>query len=261
MRSSFNFSRRSAQRRRRPAADARRQRQRHVSDAADARLRRTAEPGRSAAHRPAVSAGPAVVVLERGHPRHARRAGRSDAGAGTSSANGQLAARRIGSEVGFVKSFFTAQAFRVVPGTSRVVFAGNARLGLATGFPRDAGRRRSERSSPASDSQPAAERAVLRRRRHDDARLRARSRSGTPGETLDDDLLPIGGNGLVIFNAELRAPVTRGLGVVGFLDTGNVFASASDIDLAKLRSAVGGGVRYKSPFGPIRFDLGFKVNR
>ena len=29
----------------------------------------------------------------------------------------------------------------------------------------------------------------------------------------------------------------------------------------KLRSAVGGGVRYKSPFGPIRFDLGFKVNR
>jgi translocation and assembly module TamA len=28
-----------------------------------------------------------------------------------------------------------------------------------------------------------------------------------------------------------------------------------------LRSAVGGGVRYKSPFGPIRFDLGFKVHR
>jgi outer membrane translocation and assembly module TamA len=55
--------------------------------------------------------------------------------------------------------------------------------------------------------------------------------------------------------------VTRALGVVGFLDTGNVFVSATDINLGKLRSALGGGVRYKSPFGPLRFDLGFKVNR
>jgi outer membrane translocation and assembly module TamA len=27
-----------------------------------------------------------------------------------------------------------------------------------------------------------------------------------------------------------------------------------------LRTAVGFGIRYKSPVGPIRFDLGFKVN-
>jgi outer membrane translocation and assembly module TamA len=80
-------------------------------------------------------------------------------------------------------------------------------------------------------------------------------------DTLDVDLLPIGGNGLVIFNAELRAPVSGGLGVVGFVDTGNVFSRVAGIDLGELRSAVGGGVRYKSPFGPIRFDLGFKVNR
>jgi outer membrane protein insertion porin family len=81
------------------------------------------------------------------------------------------------------------------------------------------------------------------------------------GDTLDQDGVPIGGNGLVIFNAELRAPVTGGLGVVGFLDTGNVFAHASDLTFGQLRSAVGGGIRYKSPFGPIRLDLGFKVNR
>ena len=80
-------------------------------------------------------------------------------------------------------------------------------------------------------------------------------------DTLTEDLLPVGGNGLVIFNAELRAPVSGGLGVVGFLDTGNVFARVSNIDFAELRSAVGGGVRYKSPFGPIRLDIGFKVNR
>jgi outer membrane protein insertion porin family len=176
------------------------------------------------------------------------------------SAIGQLAARRIGSQIGFVKSFFTAQAFRIVPGTSRVVFAGNARLGLATGFPRDPVDELGQvipgepiRSLPQSERFYAGGDTTIRGF--------ALDRVGTPGETLDANLLPIGGNGLVIFNAELRAPVTRALGVVGFLDTGNVFTSAAGIDLGELRSAVGGGVRYKSPFGPLRFDLGFKVKR
>ena len=65
----------------------------------------------------------------------------------------------------------------------------------------------------------------------------------------------------MIFNAELRAPIAHGFGVVGFVDTGNVFSNASEIDFGELRTAVGSGIRYKSPFGPIRFDLGFKVNR
>ena len=80
-------------------------------------------------------------------------------------------------------------------------------------------------------------------------------------DTIDINGLPIGGNGLVLFNAEVRVPVYRGLGVVGFVDTGNVFARVGDIDLGQLRSAVGGGIRYKSPVGPIRFDLGFKIHR
>ena len=45
-----------------------------------------------------------------------------------------------------------------------------------------------------------------------------------------------------------------------FLDTGNVFAHVADIDLTELRSAVGFGLRYKSPIGPIRIDWGFKVH-
>ena len=52
-----------------------------------------------------------------------------------------------------------------------------------------------------------------------------------------------------------------GLGVVGFVDTGNVFARTDDIDLGEFRTAVGFGLRYKSPIGPIRVDLGFKVHR
>ena len=52
-----------------------------------------------------------------------------------------------------------------------------------------------------------------------------------------------------------------GLGVVGFVDAGNVFARTTAIDLGALRSAVGFGIRYRSPVGPIRVDMGFKMNR
>ena len=178
------------------------------------------------------------------------------------SGNGQLAARAIGSQVGFVKSFFTAQTFHVVPHSNRVVFAGNARLGVAVGFPRESdvvGDVVSITDLPQSERFYAGGDTTIRGFALD--RVGTRHIPAEPTDTLTPELLPIGGNGLVIFNAELRAPVGGGLGVVGFVDTGNVFARVSNIDLGELRSAVGGGVRYKSPFGPIRLDIGFKVNR
>jgi outer membrane protein insertion porin family len=168
------------------------------------------------------------------------------------SASGQLAGKAIGSQLGFVKSFFTAQLFRVIPGTNRIVFAGNARLGTATGFTTEGQLPQSERFYAGGDT-------TIRGFALD--RVGSRHVPALPTDTLDADLLPVGGNGLIIFNAELRAPVSGGLGVVGFLDSGNVFSRVAGIDVGELRSAVGGGVRYKSPFGPIRFDLGFKVNR
>ncbi len=72
--------------------------------------------------------------------------------------------------------------------------------------------------------------------------------------------LPIGGNATVIFNGELRVPVTGGLSVVGFADSGQVFQRASQMALGELRSALGFGIRYQSPFGPLRIDLGFKTS-
>jgi outer membrane protein assembly complex protein YaeT len=173
------------------------------------------------------------------------------------SVTGQAAGHAIGSEVGFVKSFITTQMFRVLPRTSRLVFAGNARLGVATGF---------TNVDENGDQLPASERFFA----GGDTTVRgfALDRLGVrhvpanlEEDTLDQNGVPIGGNALVILNAELRAPVTRALGVVGFFDTGNVFARTNTIDLTELRSALGGGVRYKSPFGPIRLDVGFKVNR
>jgi outer membrane translocation and assembly module TamA len=40
-----------------------------------------------------------------------------------------------------------------------------------------------------------------------------------------------------------------------------VFLHVNDINLGELRAAVGFGLRYRSPIGPIRVDLGIKVKR
>ncbi len=159
------------------------------------------------------------------------------------SANGQLAAMAIGSEVGLAKSYLTAQLFRPAPRLPRVVLAASARLGVAIGFPL--------KDLPASERFFAGGDTTVRGF--------ALDQLGTP-ETIDENGFPIGGNALVILNGELRVPVFGGLDAVGFLDTGNVFARTGDMDLGRLRSAVGFGIRYRSPVGPIRVDLGFKLN-
>src|SRR6185436_2294857 len=65
----------------------------------------------------------------------------------------------------------------------------------------------------------------------------------------------------VVLNAELRVAVTRRIQAAGFMDSGNVWARASDIDLSELRASPGFGVRIATPVGPIRLDLGFKLDR
>jgi outer membrane protein insertion porin family len=62
-------------------------------------------------------------------------------------------------------------------------------------------------------------------------------------------------------NAELRLPIRGAIGGVLFIDGGNVFPRASDFDLSQLRGSVGFGARYRSPIGPIRLDMGFKLDR
>ena len=50
-------------------------------------------------------------------------------------------------------------------------------------------------------------------------------------------------------------------GGVAFVDGGNVFERATQLDLGNMRGAVGFGARYRSPIGPIRIDVGFKLDR
>jgi outer membrane protein insertion porin family len=45
------------------------------------------------------------------------------------------------------------------------------------------------------------------------------------------------------------------------MDVGNVWARVSDMDVGGLRPTVGFGLRLKTPLGPLRSDIGFKLNR
>ncbi|MCI0418590.1 MAG: outer membrane protein assembly factor BamA [Acidobacteria bacterium] len=71
---------------------------------------------------------------------------------------------------------------------------------------------------------------------------------------------PLGGNALVTANAELRIPVTGNFALAPFYDTGNVFARLKDIHLSNFSNTLGLGMRYKTPFGPLRVDVGFNLS-
>ena len=72
--------------------------------------------------------------------------------------------------------------------------------------------------------------------------------------------LPIGGNSLLAFSAEVRAALRGNFGGVAFIDSGNVWADSFGFRLNDLRYAVGPGLRYQTPVGPVRFDLGYQLN-
>jgi outer membrane protein insertion porin family len=84
---------------------------------------------------------------------------------------------------------------------------------------------------------------------------------GTIGQTLNPDLTPIGGNAMMAFNLEFRYDLPNSLGLVLFLDSGNVWRHNYSIWSSPLKSSAGPGLRYNTPVGPVRFDLGYKLNR
>ncbi|TMA82288.1 MAG: hypothetical protein E6J77_15850 [Deltaproteobacteria bacterium] len=77
------------------------------------------------------------------------------------------------------------------------------------------------------------------------------------GPLVNDD--PIGGRSLAEASVELRHPVTEQLGAALFLDGGQVSRQSYDLPFSRLRYGTGFGMRYRSPVGPLRIDLGFPL--
>jgi outer membrane protein assembly factor BamA len=71
---------------------------------------------------------------------------------------------------------------------------------------------------------------------------------------------PLGGNALVEGSLEARVPVYKELRAVAFLDFGNVYLNARDVDVGQLKYSSGVGLRYHTFIGPIGVDLGFPLN-
>jgi outer membrane protein insertion porin family len=75
--------------------------------------------------------------------------------------------------------------------------------------------------------------------------------------------VPAGGNEQLILNTEARIPlpIKQGLGLVVFYDGGNVFPKVGFHDFTSLyTNNVGLGLRYATPIGPVRIDLGHNLN-
>jgi outer membrane protein insertion porin family len=175
------------------------------------------------------------------------------------SADATLAARAIGSEVGFAKTFLQGFAYKNL-GKPNLVLAGGARLGLARAFLRvvDSVDENGNPILVQVQDLPASERFFA----GGNTTIRGFSLDsvGTP-ETITPAGFPKGGDAEVILNLELRAPLHGPIGGALFVDGGNVFARAADLSLTDLRGSVGFGLRYRSPIGPIRLDIGFKLDR
>lgn len=73
--------------------------------------------------------------------------------------------------------------------------------------------------------------------------------------------LPIGGHTMFESSAELRVPIWGNLSGVVFADAGNVWNNAWDFNFGDMLYDVGPGLRYLTPIGPIRVDVGYQLQR
>ena len=76
----------------------------------------------------------------------------------------------------------------------------------------------------------------------------------------DDQGEPTGGLSRVEMSMEVRTQIFFTLGTAIFVDIGNVDAKSGAFNLGSLKYAVGAGLRYLSPVGPVRFDVGYRLS-
>jgi outer membrane protein insertion porin family len=73
---------------------------------------------------------------------------------------------------------------------------------------------------------------------------------------------PVGGTSQLIVNNEVIFPLVQGIGLKGvvFVDAGNAYGGNENDLIDDARYAAGGGMRWLSPLGPLRVEVGFPFN-
>lgn len=147
----------------------------------------------------------------------------------------------LGSDLTFVSSRLSASAYQRFDDKGRFVLAGFAALGSIVGESRDA--------------------------LPEDKRLYAGGGGSVRGYgfqrvgPLDADGEPIGGRSSIELGLELRVRVTETIGIVPFVEAGNVYEpSLPDLGSGLLYGA-GLGLRYYTPIGPVRLDVAVPLDR
>jgi outer membrane protein assembly factor BamA len=162
---------------------------------------------------------------------------------------------KLGSSVDFVKFNGQAAYYKTIP--HNIVLANSLRIGLAQPF--------ASSRVPISEAFFTGGGNTLRGFPLDGAGpQRAVEVCGDGSTTCGTEInVPSGGNELLLINSEARIPLDfkKGLSLVTFYDGGNVFPNVGFHDFGKLYSNnVGLGLRYATPVGPVRIDLGRNLN-
>jgi outer membrane protein assembly factor BamA len=154
-----------------------------------------------------------------------------------------LSAAKLGGDSFLKGAAFIAHYEEVRAGT---VIAGAARIGLARAF-------------GTSSELPLPERffaggpSVMRAFKTDEV--------GPGYYNADGVFVPNGGNALLAFALEARVDLALSFGFQVFAETGNVYATVNEMKLSDLREVAGIGLNWRSPFGPVRLDWGFKLDK
>jgi outer membrane protein assembly complex protein YaeT len=76
---------------------------------------------------------------------------------------------------------------------------------------------------------------------------------------LDSSGKPLGGLSMAVGSLEARFPIYKALGGVIFADAGNAWEDLENT-FTSIRYTTGFGLRYNTPVGPIRLDIGYQLN-
>ena len=78
---------------------------------------------------------------------------------------------------------------------------------------------------------------------------------------INIDHKPFGGRSALEFGSELRIKITETIGIVPFVEAGNVYDQSYPKLGSRLLYDAGIGVRYYTPVGPVRFDVATPLSR